>query len=69
MKVNDLTNIFSDFTSVKIVENGVDDVFHGYFLDIPEEYQDRNIDMIIPIVNPGNTRTGMGTIYGIFINT
>ena len=62
MKVNDLTNIFSKYTSVKIVENGVDDVFRGYFLDIPKEYQDRNIDMIIPIVNPGNTRTGMTSI-------
>ena len=62
MKVNDLTNIFSNFTSVQIIENGVDNVFSGYFLDIPEKYQDRNIDLIIPIVNPGNTRTGMASI-------
>lgn len=63
MKVKDLSGIFSNFTTVKIVENGGQWCdYNGYFIDIPEQYFDRDIELVIPIVNPDNVKTAMASI-------
>ena len=62
MKVKELKSIFSKFTTVKIVENGVNDVWKGYAMNMPIEYGERYIDCVIPVVNPDNTKIGMASI-------
>lgn len=62
MKMEDIKNLFSNFTTVKIVEHGTNDVWKGFFYEIPFEYKDRRIDTIIPIVNPENNKIGMAVI-------
>lgn len=62
MKVKDLSSIFSNFTTCKIVEWGDGDVWKGFAMNIPEKYFDRTVDMLIPIVNPDNTKIGMASI-------
>lgn len=62
MKVKELRRIFSNFTTCKIVENGVNDVWKGFAMDMPVEYSERYIDCVIPVVNPENTKIGMASI-------
>lgn len=62
MKVKNLSGIFSNYTTCKIVERGGDDVWKGYAMNIPEKYFDRNVEIVIPIVNPENTKIGMASI-------
>lgn len=62
MKVIDLGKIFSNFTTCKIVEHGNEDVWKGYAMSIPEVYLDRDVELVIPIVNPENNKIGMAAI-------
>ena len=62
MKVKELRGIFSNFTTCKIVENGVNDVWKGFAMDMPVEYSERYIECVIPVVNPENTKIGMASI-------
>ena len=63
MKVEDFRKQFiSNFTNVRIVWDGTHNIFKGYAIDIPEDILKSEIDMIIPIVNPDNNKTGMLSI-------
>ena len=62
MKLKDLKNILSEFTNVKIVVNGDQDVFKGYFYQIPVKYAECEIESLIPIKHPDNEKLGMAAI-------
>ena len=67
MKVKDLKNLFSSFTSVKLVLEGTVEVFSGYWCDVPAIYNDYTVDLVIPIKHPDNDKLGMASIL-IFYN-
>lgn len=62
MKLKDLKNLFSEFTNVKLVINGTVEVFNGYWHQVPAEYSDYLVELIIPIKHPGNDNLGMASI-------
>ena len=62
MKLEDLKNLFSNFTNVKLVINGNVDIFQGYWYQVPAEYADYNVETVIPIRHPDNDKLGMASI-------
>lgn len=62
MKLKDLKNLFSNFTNVKLVINGTVEVFSGYWSNVPAEYENYLIELIIPIKHPDNDNLGMASI-------
>lgn len=62
MKVKDLCGILTEFTNVKIVVNGDEDVFKGYFYQVPVKYAECEIENLIPIKHPDNHNLGMAAI-------
>ena len=62
MKLKYLKNLFSKFTNVKLVINGNVEVFKGYWSEVPAEYGDYEIELIIPIKHPDNDKIGMASI-------
>ena len=62
MRLKDLKNLFSEFTNVKLVMNGNVDVFKGYWYQVPPEYADYQVDIIIPVKHPDNDKIGMASI-------
>ena len=62
MKLKDLKNLFSEFTNVKLVINGTVEVFKGYWNQVPAEYSDYLVELVIPIKHPDNDKLGMASI-------
>ena len=62
MKLKDLKNIFSQYTNVKLVINGKDSVYEGYWCNVPVEYSNYSIHRIIPIKHPSNVYIGEASI-------
>lgn len=56
MKLKDLKNLFSEFTNVKLVINGTVEVFKGYWNQVPAEYSDYLVELVIPIKHPDNDK-------------
>ena len=62
MQLRNLKNLFSKFTNVKLVINGTVEVFRGYWYQVPDEYSDYLVELIIPIKHPGDDNLGMASI-------
>lgn len=62
MRLKDLKNLFSEFTNVKLVVKGDVEVFKGYWYQVPAEYADYKVEIVIPIKHPDNDKLGMASI-------
>lgn len=62
MKLVELKNIFSPYTNVKLVIDGDNEVYQGYWSNVPFIYGDYIVENIIPIKHPGNDKLGMASI-------
>lgn len=62
MKLGEVKNIFSKYTNVKLIVDGKNAVFEGYWYNVPADFTDYIIDLIIPIRNPFNDSLGEASI-------
>lgn len=63
IKVKDLSGWISNGTLVKLIINGLDVVYEGMYVDIPDKYRTYYINKLIPIVYPENQQIGMLAIH------
>lgn len=62
MKLKDLKNLFSNYTNVKLVVDGNVEVFKGFWHNVPADFENYIVELVIPIRHPDNDKLGMAAI-------